>query len=278
MIKMLMMFVASLFMSVASLAATKTVVLSDKNTVIMRYAFTDESVSKVIVELLQKSAALPPNEPLYLFMDTPGGSVTAGMDLIQAVKGLGREVKTITAFAASMGFMTVQNLGERIIMPYGVLMSHRASGGVQGQIPGEIDTRYVFWKTYLKRMASDVAERLDMSVEEYEAKHWNEWWISGEDAVSEDVADTLANVKCDGSMSGVTKETVSTLFGPLNVTWSKCPLVKAPLSVTMANIKFTTMSDSEKKGYLEAVSAYFYNKQEFLRDYIITGKYNRIFN
>lgn len=278
MIKTFLAAALTFMMSVSVLAAPRVIELNDKNTVVMRVAFTDESVSKVVSELVAKDAALPPGVPIYLFMDTPGGSVTAGMDLIQAAKGIGREIKTITSFAASMGFITVQNLGERIILPYGVLMSHRASGGVQGQIPGEIDTRYVFWSAYIKQVMSDVAVRLKMTPEQYEARHYNEWWTTGDTSVEQGVADNVASVKCGKSMTGTTKETVSTIFGSVNVTYSKCPLVKAPLSVDMKGIAFQNMSPVEHREFLQATSAYFYNKAGFLRDYVLTGKFNRIFN
>jgi hypothetical protein len=157
-------------------------------------------------------------------------------------------------------------------------MSHRASGGVQGQIPGEIDTRYVFWSTYLKQVMSDVAVRLDMTTEQYEARHYNEWWSAGDKSVIEGVADNVAMVKCDKTMSGTTKETVNTIFGPVHATWSKCPLVKAPLSVDMKGVNVSNMSPVEQREFLSATSAYFYNKAGFLRDYVMTGKFSRIFN
>ena len=278
MMKVLFAFIATVFMSVSALAAPRVIELNDKNTVVMRVAFTDESVSKLVSDILARDAVLPAGEPIYLFMDTPGGSITAGMDLIQAIKGLGREVKTITSFAASMGFITVQNLGERIVLPYGVLMSHRASGGVQGQIPGEIDTRYVFWNLYIKQVMSDAATRLHLTPEQYEARHYNEWWSKGEESVAEGVADNVANVKCNKSLAGTTKDTVNTMFGPVNVTWSKCPLIKAPLNVDMKGVNFTNMSPVEQREFINATSAYFYNKAGFLRDYVMTGKFSRIFN
>lgn len=274
----LLTLMACMMFSMLAMAETKTIVLSDKNTVTMRYAFTDESVSKLTAEILEKDAKLPKGEPIYLFIDSPGGSVTAGMDFIQGMTSLGREIKTISSFSASMAFMTVQSLGERIVLPFGVLMSHRAKGGIQGQFPGEIDTRYVFWKTYLEHVSKLAADRLNLSVEQYELKHYDEWWTHGSQAIKEGTADSIANVKCDKTLIATVSDTVNTMFGPVSVVWSKCPLVKTPLKVDMTGILFTTMNESEKRDFLVAMNMFFYNKVQFLHEYVITGKISRILN
>jgi ATP-dependent Clp protease, protease subunit len=274
--KFLLAMFVTLFLAVPAFA--DTVVLSEANTVVMRYAFTDESVSKVILELVTKSAALPAKQPMYLFLDSPGGSVIAGNNLINAVKGLGREVKTITSFSASMGFITVQNLGERLVLEDGILMSHRATGGVSGQFPGEIDTRYLFWKKYLKNLLEPVAKRVGMTGDQLERKHYSEWWTTGEEAVAQNTADRVVTVKCDETMLSTKEETVSTFFGPLVVTWAKCPLVKAPLAVKMEQISFINMTDSERRDFMNAINLYFYNKQNFLKEFIMTGKFSQLFN
>jgi ATP-dependent protease ClpP protease subunit len=50
------------------------------------------------------------NEPIYLFLNTPGGSIQTGLEIIESLKGLDRPVSTVTLFAASMGFQIAQNL------------------------------------------------------------------------------------------------------------------------------------------------------------------------
>jgi len=125
-------------------AGTKphVVEITAENSVVLRGAMTELSTSKVLSEIILKDRDLPAGEPLYLYIDSPGGEIVSGTQMIEGIKGLSREVITITQFSASMAFITVQSLGKRLIMPSGVLMSHRAKGGVEGQIPGEMDTRY----------------------------------------------------------------------------------------------------------------------------------------
>jgi hypothetical protein len=55
-------------------------------------------------------------------------------------------------------------------------------------------------------------------------------WVSGEDAVNSKHADKLANVQCDRSLIEEThKQQVTTIFGKVNIIFSKCPLISAPI-------------------------------------------------
>jgi len=253
-----------------------TLILSERNTVSLRTAFTSSSVSSVVAQILEKDRFLNKKEPIYLVLDTPGGSVGAGLDLIEAIKGLDREVRTVTTFAASMGFITAQSLGRRYITETGVLMSHRARGGSRGQIPGELNTRVNFWTSYLKAVDKKVAKRLGISADELLKKHYDEWWMYGKQAVRNKAADKVIKVRCGQSLTGTYQETVRTLFGKLNVTWSRCPLVKAPIKI---NRDFSAwgMSENEAKDVNRAIHTMFYDKTAFLDEYVLTNKYSSIF-
>jgi len=251
--------------------------LNDSNTVVLNQEVTSSSISKVLSAAIEKSGNLPPGQPLYLFIDSPGGSIVAGLDLIQGLAGLGREVKTVTSFSASMAFITVQSLGERIVMPSGVLMSHHAAGGVEGNIPGNIDTRYNFWKKFLDDALIPVAKRLGMSVEELHQKDEKEWWTSGPEAIAQHTADTVKLVRCDKSMSGSYVEQVNTMFGPVTVTYAKCPLIKAPLAVSFGNVHKETMSVFEIRDLEQSVHEYLYNKEDFAEDYMTNPHLREMF-
>lgn len=217
-----------LLICVNALAKNEEIVLTEDNSVIFNQQVSDEYASKKTLELMKKAKR---GNALYLVLDTPGGSVSAGLAFIDAVKSLKVPVHTITIFAASMGYQMVQELGTRYITPSGTLMSHRgAVGGLSGQVPGELNSRLNHIQSILNGMSARAAARIGMDKKAYDEAIINELWISGEDAVNSKHADKLANVQCDKALIEETyKQQLTTIFGKVNIVFSKCPLISAPI-------------------------------------------------
>lgn len=211
-----------------AIAKNEEIVLTEDNSVVFNEQVTNDYASKKTLELMKKAKR---GNALYLVLDTPGGSVSAGLAFIDAVKSLKVPVHTITIFAASMGYQMVQELGTRYITPSGTLMSHRgAVGGLSGQVPGELNSRLNHIQAILNGMSARAAARIGMDKKAYDAAIINELWISGEDAVNSKHADKLANVQCDKALIEETyKLQLNTIFGKVNVIFSKCPLISAPI-------------------------------------------------
>lgn len=204
------------------------ILLTEKNSVVFNQKVTDAYASKKALEVLEKSRKA---SPIYLVLDTPGGSVMAGLNFIDIIKATKVPVHTVTLFAASMGYQFVQQLGTRYITNSGVLMSHRgAISGLSGQVPGELNSRLNHIQTILSRMSAQAANRVGMSLEAYEKAVINELWISGQDAVSKNHADAIASVSCSDALIKETySEVFNTIFGPITLTFSKCPLISSPI-------------------------------------------------
>lgn len=216
----------------AAFAKPVEILLTEKNTVLFNQAFTGDYVAKKQLEIISKNNLIPRREPIYLVLDTPGGSVTAGLNFIDTVRSLKRPVHTITLFAASMGYQVVQELGIRYITPSGTLMSHRgAISGMSGQVPGELNSRLGFIMRILDEMNYRAAHRVKMSVADYKAAIINELWTSGHHAVATKHADEVAEVKCDKKLAeGTNTQEFITIFGNLKVVYSNCPLISGPIS------------------------------------------------
>jgi ATP-dependent Clp protease protease subunit len=225
--------------SQAAVRKDADVVLTNKNTVTLRGPVMDDSVAEIMKKLRALDTDKDASSPIYLVLYTPGGSIQAGIELIESIKGMRRPVKTVTIFAASMGFQLAQSLDERLILNGGTLMSHKARGGAEGEFgPGgdsQLDKRINFWKSRLLDMDKQTVERTKgkQSLQSYQASYENEMWLTGPEAVSSGYADRVVSIRCSDALTG-TDDLHLNFFG-MNITvkFSRCPLQKTPESVEM---------------------------------------------
>lgn len=251
----------------------KILTLESPNTVVLRGPVTGSSVAKTIKDLRQASRRNSKHTDLYLVLDTPGGDIVAGTDLIDFAKALPQKVHTVTLFAASMGFQIAQNLDTRYITTNGQLMSHRARvGGLGGQIKGEFETRYRMVRRTVDALDHIASQRMGISVKTYENLIFNEYWVYGFDAVAAKVADEQVLVRCGNSLEGNDAVVFETMFGPVRVLFSKCPLIKEPEGIEMGGV----MSD-HKEEVLRTIKESLTDQQGFVNDFITTGRFNTIF-
>jgi len=221
----------------------RQIVLSEENTLVLDQEFDGASVSALIESARQLDSKLESKQPLYLFLYTPGGSIQDGLELYEALKGLNRPVHTITLFAASMGFQTVQQLGERYILENGVLMSHKARGGFTGEFSdgqSQLDARYSLWLSIIKEMDDQTVKRTGgkQTLKTYRAHYENEMWLLGKQAVAQGYADAVVTVKCDATLQGKRGITVKFFGMSFDILLSKCPTNTNVLGV-QANVSTT---------------------------------------
>lgn len=217
--------------------AGEPVTLTEDNVLVMNQDFNYTSVAALAVRAKELDAILPSNEPLYLILDSPGGSIDAGIELIENLNNLNRPVHTITLFAASMGFQTVQGLkGKRLVTERGTLMSHKARGSFSGEFPGQLDSRYVYYLSRVKGLDKQVVSRTSGKHTEasYAALIENEYWCEGKTCMDQGFADGVVAPKCDKSLSGTKEDRLTFNFMGMainvDLTVSKCPTVTGILS------------------------------------------------
>lgn len=248
--------IMGLFLAIAPLSSrsstseqdSKTVVLTSSNTIVLNSEVDGDSVGKVISQaktLDEKLSGLRESmsskAPLYLFLNTPGGSIQAGLELIEALHGMGRKVNTITLFAASMGFQIVQNLGDRLILKNGVLMSHHAAGEFQGSFggvsPSQVDSRYQLWLDRVRELDEQTVKRTNgkQTYESYTKQYDHEMWMTGAKSVDGGYADRIVTVKCDSSMSGTTTKHITFMGMPVSYDIDNCPINTSPQNVRLGD-------------------------------------------
>lgn len=210
----------------------ETITLNKDNTITLDQYYNYTTVSNLTQSAKKLDSKLTSKDPIYLVLDSGGGSIAAGLEGIENLNNLNRPVHTVTVFAASMGFHTVQGLKNRYILKNGTLMTHKAFGGFSGEFPGQLDSRYEYYLRKLLRMDKEVVARTNgvHTLDSYKALYENEYWCDGVDCVKQGFADKVVNVKCDDSLSG-TKEILYNRFiyqgypVEIYILKSNCPLI-----------------------------------------------------
>ncbi len=215
----------------SSLAYSKTIELTPENTIVLRNEINDKTVSKLQEELAQKVVQRGlKGYTLYLVLDSPGGSIDAGLNFIEFAKTI-PNLETVTLFAASMASAIVEALpGKRNVTSTGILMFHRAKGSVGGQFEsGELESRLDFYKKIVRNMEQINADRMSMTLQTYKDKVINELWILGKDAVKEKAADEVVSIYCSPALVNTKNiETFSSMdLFAVQVEFSLCPLIKS---------------------------------------------------
>lgn len=119
----------------------------------------DASASLIVAQLLFLDAE-DPGKDIYLYINSPGGSVTAGMAIFDTMNYIKSDVSTIcTGMAASMGafLLAAGTKGKRFALPNSTIMIHQPLGGVQGQASDiKIHTEYLLMiKEKLNKILSE---------------------------------------------------------------------------------------------------------------------------
>ncbi|MCR6095151.1 ATP-dependent Clp endopeptidase proteolytic subunit ClpP [Salipaludibacillus agaradhaerens] len=107
-----------------------------KDRIIMLGTPIDDTVSNSIVAQLLFLAADDPEKDISLYINSPGGSITAGMAIYDTMQFIGPKVQTICiGMAASMGafLLAAGEPGKRFALPNSEVMIHQPLGGAQGQ-------------------------------------------------------------------------------------------------------------------------------------------------
>jgi len=197
--KLLVLF---LFICNVSFGGEKNIILTQDNTIRLSTHFSDETTGPIVVNALNLDSRLKSGEPIYLVLDSGGGSIEAGISLINVLKNLNRPVHTISIFSASMAFQTVQGLGKRYILSNGVLMSHKAKGGFYGEFPGQFDARYSHYLKRVLKLDKIASKRANITLKKYHELIENEFWCEGIECVKSGFVDEVITAYCDKTIDG----------------------------------------------------------------------------
>lgn len=153
---------------------------------------TDASASVVIAQLLFLEAE-DPEKDIHLYINSPGGSVTAGMAIYDTMQYIKCDVSTIcVGMAASMGSFLLAGgkKGKRFALPNSEIMIHQPSGGARGQATEiKIVAEHIL-KTRHK-LNTILAENTGQSLERIELDTERDNFMSAEEAKAYGLVDVV---------------------------------------------------------------------------------------
>lgn len=161
----------------------------------------DDNANAICSQLLLLSAE-DPEKDIYLYINSPGGSITAGMAIYDTMNFIPNDVVTVaTGLAASMGqfLLSSGTPGKRFATPNARILMHQPSGGIGGTASDiKIQAELIM---HMKKVMSDLtAEQTGQTVERILIDNQRDKWFTAEEGLAYGFFDQIA--KHAGSVTG----------------------------------------------------------------------------
>ena len=145
----------------------------------------EDDMANAICAQMLLLAAEDPDKDIYLYINSPGGSVSAGMAIYDTMQYVTNDVATVgMGLAASMGqfLLCAGAAGKRYALPHARVMMHQPSGGIGGTASDiKIQAEQMLYTK--KKMAELIAQHTGQSVEQIEADSDRDRWFTADEAL-----------------------------------------------------------------------------------------------
>ncbi len=164
-----------------------------KDRIIFLGSTVDDQVANLVIAQLLFLEAEDPDKDISLYINSPGGSISAGMAIYDTMQYIRTDVSTIcVGLAASMGafLLAAGKKGKRFALPNAEIMIHQPMGGTQGQATDiEIHARRIVrMKESLNRI---LAERTGQKLEKVQQDTERDYFMSAQEAKKYGVIDEV---------------------------------------------------------------------------------------
>jgi ATP-dependent Clp protease protease subunit len=153
----------------------------------------DDAQAQVIQAELLFLEAQDPDKDIQLYINSPGGSVTAGMAIYDTMQYIKCDVQTIcSGMAASMGAFLLSSgaRGKRIALPNAEIMIHQPAAGTQGKVTDmEIDVEHFL--RIKKHMNEILAHNCGKDAEQVRLDTERDHWLTAEEAKNYGLIDQI---------------------------------------------------------------------------------------
>ncbi len=158
----------------------------------------DQSANLVVAQMLFLESENP-DKDIGLYINSPGGSVYAGMAMYDTMRFIKPDVSTLcTGLAASMGafLLAAGAKGKRFALPNSRIMIHQPSGGAQGQASDiQIQAKEIL--SLRERLNQMLAEQTGQPVSQIELDTERDNFMSAEEAVTYGIIDKMLTTRAD---------------------------------------------------------------------------------
>ncbi len=158
----------------------------------------DDNSNEIAAKLLLL-AADDPKKDIYLYINSPGGSITAGMAIYDTMQYVPNDIVTVgIGMAASMGqlLLTAGTKGKRYITPNARVLLHQPHGGFGGT-SSDIQTQAALILDMKKRLAEITAAQTGKTVEQINADGDRDRWFSAQEALDYGFVDHIRELATD---------------------------------------------------------------------------------
>ncbi|MBD1851983.1 ATP-dependent Clp endopeptidase proteolytic subunit ClpP [Cyanobacteria bacterium FACHB-502] len=160
----------------------------------------DSDLANLIVAQMLFLEAEDPEKDIYLYINSPGGSVMAGLGIYDTMNHIRPDVSTIcVGLAASMGafLLSAGAKGKRMSLPHSRIMIHQPLGGAQGQATDiEIQAKEIL---YLKRRLNEcLSDHTGQPLERIEQDTERDFYMSAKEAADYGLIDQVIDRKAIG--------------------------------------------------------------------------------
>lgn len=153
----------------------------------------NDAVAGVIVAQLLYLESVDPTKDIYLYINSPGGSVSAGLAIYDTMEFVKPDVSTVCmGIAASMGAFLLSSgaKGKRCILPNAEVMIHQPLGGAQGQASDILLAANHIAKSK-ERLNRILAKNTGKTMEEITKDTDRDNWLDAEEAKAYGLVDTI---------------------------------------------------------------------------------------
>lgn len=167
----------------------------------------DENANEIAAKLLLL-AAEDPKRDIYLYVNSPGGSITAGMAIYDTMQFVPNDIVTVgIGMAASMGqlLLTSGTKGKRYITPNARVLLHQPHGGFGGTA-SDIQTQAQLILDMKRRLAEITAEATGKTVEQINEDGDRDRWFNAEQALEYGFVDHIRTSALDVTGGGGTND------------------------------------------------------------------------